>query len=176
MNTLRHARAADAAAIAEIYVETWQTSYAGMVPDHVLIKMSPKCITPSWQRSIVLGHDIILVALDETKSVIGFGSAGRNRDLVSPFDCEIYTLYVRPDFQNLGAGRLLLQGLFKAIYKRGFKNCELWVLADNPSRFFYAAVGGTLCGEKTERLWSANMRQLAYGWENIPAPEILQSR
>lgn len=171
MNNIRPARPSDAPVIADIYAETWRTSYAGMVPDHVLIELSPTRIAISWRRAIKRGHDTILVAVDDTQCVIGFGSAGPNRDKVSRFDGEIYTLYVRPDFQNRGAGRHLLHGLFQAIVERGYRHCELWVLAANPSRFFYHAVAGTKCGEKYERIWGADVLELAYGWEDIHVPQ-----
>jgi len=175
MDTIRPAEPADATIIADIYVDTWRTSYAGMVPDHVLVELSPARIANSWRRSIQHGHDTILVAVNDTHSVIGFGSAGPNRDMVSRFHGEVYTLYVRPDFQNQGTGRHLLHGLFQAIVERGFKHCTLWVLAANPSRFFYHAMGGKICGEKYERLWGADLLELAYGWEDINASEGIQS-
>lgn len=176
MNTIRPARLADAVAIADIYVETWQTSYPGMVPDNVLIGLSPDRIASSWRRAIQRRHGSILVAEADAQSVIGFGSVGPNRDKSSPFDCEVYTLYVRPDFQDQGAGRRLLHGLFQETVEQGFRHCELWVLAANPSRFFYHAMGGRLCGEKYERLWGEDVRELAFGWQDIHALEGIQSR
>lgn len=176
MNTIRPARPEDAPAIAEIYVETWQTSYAGMVPSSILIKMSPAKISKSWQRAIEHQQSTILVMVNHSQTVIGFGSTGSNRDKASPFDSEIYTLYIHPDFQNQGNGRLLLHNLFQANIERGFRHCELWVLAANPSRFFYHAMGGKICGEKYESLWGEKIHQLAYGWENIHTLETIQTR
>lgn len=37
---IRVARLDDAAAVAEVYVETWRSAYAGLLPDKVLTGMS----------------------------------------------------------------------------------------------------------------------------------------
>lgn len=169
MSTIRPAEPQDARIIADIYVETWRTSYAGMVPDQVLIDLSPSRITTSWNKAIRRGHDRILVARDRADTVIGFGSAGPNRERANRFDGEIYTLYVHPDFQNRGTGRSLLHALFDALAAGGYQHCMLWVLAANPSRFFYHAMGGKICGEKSERLWGTDLLEFAYAWENIHA-------
>jgi hypothetical protein len=47
------------------------------------------------------------------------------------------------------------------------------VLADNPARFFYEAMGGRRIRERDERLWGVDLHEAAYGWrdlETIPRP------
>jgi len=36
-------------------------------------------------------------------------------------------------------------------------------------------MGGKICGEKYERLWGADLLELAYVWEDINASEGIQS-
>ena len=50
MSLVRPARLADAEAIARIEVETWRTTYAGMLPDRVLLNMSER------RQTVVLGE------------------------------------------------------------------------------------------------------------------------
>jgi hypothetical protein len=45
----------------------------------------------------------------------------------------------------------------------------LWVLADNPSRFFYQAMGGKQISERDERLWGTTVHEVAYGWPDLSA-------
>jgi L-amino acid N-acyltransferase YncA len=169
MTKLRPARAGDAAQIADIYVDTWRTSYPGIVPDKGLVNMSSAGHARAWMRRIRQGHDVVLVAERRDTGVIGFGSAGPNRVRSSRFDGEIYTLYVQPDFQEQGVGRQLMNGLFRSLEVRGFKGCIIRVLAANPSRFFYAAMDGQICGEHTEPLWGDDVPVVSYGWENLAA-------
>ncbi len=48
MTIIRQARLGDARAIGGIEVETWRSTYAGMLPDRVLLGMSEQRQTASW--------------------------------------------------------------------------------------------------------------------------------
>jgi hypothetical protein len=41
------------------------------------------------------------------------------------------------------------------------------VLAQNPSRFFYEAMGGRRVGERMESLWGLELPEIAYGWPDL---------
>ena len=55
------------------------------------------------------------------RAPVGFASAGPNRDDMLPFAGEVQTLYVLPDWQNQGIGRLLLQGCFARLRRHGHR-------------------------------------------------------
>jgi hypothetical protein len=44
----------------------------------------------------------------------------------------------------------------------------LWVLADNPTRGFYEALGGRLLGEQPIQIGNDSLAEVAYGWETPP--------
>ncbi|MGA3306669.1 MAG: GNAT family N-acetyltransferase, partial [Stellaceae bacterium] len=48
MSVVRQARFEDAQAIAKIEIETWRATYAGMLPDRVLLNMSERRQIASW--------------------------------------------------------------------------------------------------------------------------------
>lgn len=169
MTKVRKAIESDAQRIAEIYVETWRTTYAGTLPDRVLVGMSVERQAISWSRAIRHGEEIIVVAEDAKAGVVAVGSAGPNRTKGSHFTGEVYTLYVHPDFQNVGIGERVLQRLFEELSARGMNSAVIWVLAPNPSRFFYERVGGRRVGERDEALWGATVREIAYGWTDLAA-------
>jgi len=174
---LRPAMPADARAIARIHVETWRTTYPGMVPDQTLIGMTVDGRAAAWRRAIQRGgrHEIVLVAetpeagpgTNVAGGVVGFASAGPNRDGRLPFAGEVQTLYVLPDWQNNGIGRQLLQGCFARLADQGISSAVIWVLADNPSRFFYERMGGKRAGERDEHLWGTLLHEVAYGWTSL---------
>ena len=43
----------------------------------------------------------------------------------------------------------------------------VWVLAGNPSRFFYEAIGGRRIALRTERMGDEDVQEIAYGWDDI---------
>src|SRR6202012_5777967 len=50
--SLRQARPSDAADLARIYVESWQDTYAGILPHSLLSAMSVKTHTIRWQNQL----------------------------------------------------------------------------------------------------------------------------
>lgn len=165
----RPARRADAAAIGRIHVETWRDAYAGLLPDDGLLRLSPAIEAERWDAAIRRGATVI-VAEDAAAGVVGFGSCGPSRAHSLPFDGEVQTLYVAPDHHGRGAGRALLAALFEALAAAGCKSALIWVLADNPSRFFYEAMGGRHVADRDEPVWGRMMAERAYGWERLTVP------
>ncbi|MFQ5955055.1 MAG: GNAT family N-acetyltransferase [Kiloniellales bacterium] len=169
MAKVRKARAADATAIARVYIETWRSAYPGMLPKRVLIAMSVARQRAAWRHAIAAqrGSEAVLVAEEGGDRTIGFASCGRSRSRLHAYGGEIFTLYVLPDHQGRGHGRSLLRGCFGHLLAHRLGSALVWVLADNPSRFFYEAMGGRRVAEMTEPLWGARVPQIAYGWPDL---------
>ena len=137
MTVIRRARAADAPAIGRVHVETWQAAYAGLLPDSMLTAMSDVRQSAIWQRLLADPAEArgVFVADDPDMGVVGFGCCGPVRDPPEDLDGtevrvgEVYTLYVEPDFQNLGLGRRLLDALFRQLRADGHDTAVLWMLA-----------------------------------------------
>ena len=165
MLTIRAAIPGDIAVIADIYVETWRDAYAGILPDSVLLGLSAKRHAAQWRHSLT--RDRVKVAVDGRRGPVGFGSAGRARSDKLPYAGEIYTLYVHPDFQGRGIGGKLLIALFGALLRDGIESAILWVLADNPARFFYEAMGGKWAAVREETLWGVTVPERGYAWADL---------
>lgn len=178
MIRIRRARKEDAPAIGRVHVETWQSSYAGLLPDSMLAGMSDVRQSAWWSRSLADSGEArgIFVADDEDAGVVGFGSCGMVRDMPEGLDGtersvgEVYTLYVEPDFQNLGLGRRLLDALFRQLRADGCDVAVLWMLASNPTRFFYEGMGGTFVGQRTDTMAGQDVEEIAFVWRNLAAP------
>lgn len=167
--TIRQARLADAPAIADIHVETWRNTYAGVLPDAYIANLSVKERLRFWRVILARNdHGMTIVAEDAQAGVIGFGNAGPARPEGMPadsdWDGEVYTLYLMPDWHGQGLGRLLLEGLFDELRSAKCLNIMLWVLEANPTRFFYEAMGGRLVARRREPFAGAMLDELAYGW------------
>lgn len=175
--TIRRAAPGDARAIARVHVECWRSAYAGILPDRVMVDMSVDDKAAFWRGMILRtgGRESVLVASVAESGggrceIVGFascGSADRRGGAPSGYDGEVHTLYVLPDWQEQGLGRALLCGGFRALKRAGFASAFVWVLAQNPSRFFYEAMGGRQIGTRTEALWGTELPELAYGWPDL---------
>ena len=118
---IRPARLSDASAIADIQVETWRDTYAGLIPDRTLLGLSRTSHIENWRRILrdTRADTITRVAEGPDSRVVGFANAGRARPTKLPYDGEVYTLYVLPDHQGAGNGRRLLGALFSALWAAG---------------------------------------------------------
>lgn len=169
---IRVARVGDAAAIAPVYVESWRNAYAGLMPNAILTGMSLSKQRRRWVSQIASG-DTVMVADHPTHGIVGVGSCGLCRDARFAGYGEVYTLYLLPDWQDLGHGRELLAAMLRAMRSAGFDAAVLWVLARNPSRFFYEAMGGERVAEREEQLWGTTLPEIAYERRPLLQPLLL---
>jgi ribosomal protein S18 acetylase RimI-like enzyme len=166
--TLRRARRGDAPAIAEIHVDTWRDTYAGVVPDRYLIAMTHAGQLAFWQRRIggnPTGQHLLVAECDGL--VTGFVDCGPSRFAKLGFGGEIYALYVAGDWQGRGIGRSLVAGAFERLVADRWRDALVWVLSANPARFFYEALGGRLVGERQEPFAGTLLDETAYGWSDL---------
>ena len=184
MIRVRRAVRGDASAIGRVHVETWQSAYAGLLPDSLLVAMSDVRQSAWWSRLLADPGEArgVFVADDQEMGVVGFGSCGPVRDPPEGLPekrggreirvGEVYTLYVEPDFQNQGLGRRLLDALFRQLRADGCDTAVLWMLADNPSRFFYEGLGGERIGQRVDTMAGVDVEELAFGWRDLTVPLI----
>jgi len=183
MIRIRRARRSDAAPIGRVHVETWQAAYAGLLPDSMLVSMSDGRQSAWWQRLLADPDEArgVFVADDDDMGVVGFGSCGPVRDppeLLEQGDGrakrvgEVYTLYVEPDFQNRGLGRRLLDALFRQLRADGCDNAVLWMLANNPTQFFYEGMGGQRVGHRVDTMAGRDVEEVAYAWRDLTIPLV----
>jgi len=171
---VRGATPADARAIAGIHVDTWQAAYAGIVADSYLAAMTVQGVRPHWRAILDApnGIETVLVAdaaaPGERPRPVGFGSCGPERTSHMGYGGEVFTLYVTPDWQGTDAGRRLFTELLARLRAAGARDAVVWVLAENPARFFYERMGGSVIAHRTSALAGEELRETAYLWPDLP--------
>jgi GNAT superfamily N-acetyltransferase len=163
--SLRQARPSDAVPLARLYIESWQDTYAAILPHSLLANMSVDVHAARIGRAI--GKGAVLVAEDRRHGLVGLTGFGAARDNGLGFDGEVYTLYVAPTFLGLGAGRALLHGAFASLKRRAFHSCVIWSHARNHACFFYQAMGGVRTGERRVMLGGQDVGEVAFGWKKL---------
>ncbi|HZT86514.1 MAG TPA: GNAT family N-acetyltransferase [Stellaceae bacterium] len=166
--SIRPARPEDAGQIARLDVETWRTTYPGMLADAYLAGLSAGRREPGWAAVIRREPRDIRVAAAEDGTLLGFGSCGPCRGEPG-FTGEVFTLYVAPDWQNRGIGRGLLLALFSRLVAVGRNSAIIWVLRDNPARFFYRRLGGRQVSHRMLPFAGNHVAAEAYGWRDLPS-------
>jgi ribosomal protein S18 acetylase RimI-like enzyme len=166
--TIRAARVEDAGPIARLDVETWQATYAGILATPYLVGLTPARREAGWAGLLRREPRDVRVALAGGDMVIGFGSCGSSRG-DADFTGEVFTLYVAPDWQNHGVGRRLLLALFERLAAQGYGSAVIWVLRENPARFFYQRLGGKEVRRKLLPFNGSHVAASGYGWPDLNA-------
>jgi GNAT superfamily N-acetyltransferase len=158
--------AADLPAIARVHLETWLTTYTGIVPQAYLDSLTFENRLERWQKhSANIGFErrLFVAALDG--QIVGFVDCGKARNADAEFDGELYGFYILEPHQKQGIGRQLFAVVQDNLRSRGFKKMLVWVLAENPSAAFYQRMGGEKVREQCLEIGGANLLELGYGYE-----------
>ncbi len=159
---VRRARPADAGGIAAVHVAVWRSAYADILPPEYLAQLSVPRLAQFYGHAIHGGGGVFVAT---TPSVAGFATAGRARARLA--DGEIETLYVLDDWRDRGLGRRLLTTAGAWLQSRGANSAFLWVLRDNPSRWFYERLGGRPAQTALTSVAGRPVPQIAYVWDPI---------
>ena len=167
---VRRATASDAAVIAAIHVATWRSAYAGILPDRYLLALAEPRQAIQWRSYVTARAESTWVAEEGKAGIVGFASCGALRrtgvPAHAPWQGEIYTLYVAPDHQGNGHGRILLEACRTGLAREGRAGALVWVLAANPARFFYERMGGKRVAVRTEAFAGTRLPECAYAWDS----------
>jgi GNAT superfamily N-acetyltransferase len=166
---IRQALPEDSAGIARVHVNSWRTTYPGIVSDAVLEKLSEERSQDFWRKIITepAHKSFILVAVDQQMSLVGFASAGPSRSRDFPYQGELYAIYMLKAYQGRGVGRQLVSAVAKQLLDHGLSSMLVWVLKDNLFRAFYEVLGGEQIGEQDITIGDETLIEVAYGWADI---------
>ena len=178
MISLRKARVADAIAIGAVHVAAWRSSYPGILPDAFLSRLSVSRQAAHYDAAIRGGTGVTVatasgadVPLGSGPRIIGFTTAGRARHAEIAgrrlAEGEVETLYVLDDWRERGIGRRLMRASATHLADIGCKSAFVWVLRDNPSRWFYQRLGGKPVAESITQISGEKIPQTAFVWDPI---------
>ncbi|WP_018924413.1 GNAT family N-acetyltransferase [Salsuginibacillus kocurii] len=170
---IREARREDAPAIAYVHVNSWRTTYEGVVPQAFLNDLNVEQRTASWEEIIASKQTAIFVAENDEDEVVGFVSGGQERSgEYSPGRGEIFAIYLLKEVQGQGIGRKLLAPFIERLKEEGYESLLVWVLEENPSRTFYEKLGGDIIDSDTIKIAGKTFDEIGYGWEDINEVEV----
>jgi ribosomal protein S18 acetylase RimI-like enzyme len=145
---IREAREADAQAIAEAHVASWQAAYRGIISDDGLASLSIPKRAAAWANDLRNPDSIVYVG-EEVDRLVGFVNCWPCRDPDKKTDetGEIGGIYLHPDFWRKGFGTVLLNRALERLTQDGYSEVTLWVLEQNEvARHFYEKNGFVLDG------------------------------
>lgn len=160
---IRPARPKDASALASAYEEAWRGAYQGIIPHLSLQRMIARRSLNWWAQT--LHKRAPLLVLDFRGEAAGYVTFGRCRLGRSPYQGEIFELYLHPTYQGLGLGEKLFDGARARLAEMRLRGLLVWALADNDAACgFYLRLGGKLVAEGSESFGETALRKVAFAW------------
>ena len=166
---IREARRADAPQIARVHVDSWRTTYSGIVPADFLAKMSYEDFEARWSDWLTAGGSVVVYVAESPRGrIFGFASGGPQSEGRYPeYEGELYTAYLLREHQRRGLGRRLIGAVAEGLAAEGRRSMLAWVLAENPSRLFYEAIGAKLLGSQVIEIGEVALEEVAYAWNDV---------
>jgi ribosomal protein S18 acetylase RimI-like enzyme len=187
MLTVRTATPEDAAAIAAIRAESWQSAYAGIIAADLLARFTSQeaieqrvdAMRRNWPTGMLLAEAVRPGAAGSRGGAVkplsvGFAHFGAERDPESrvplPADqgvgrprAELYAIYVLPGYWSGGAGRALMAEVISRAKAAGYPAITLWVLQENDrARRFYERAGFRVTGQSLALDWLGGIAEVEY--------------
>ncbi len=163
---IRKAEIDDAAGIAKVHVDSWRTTYKGIVPDTFLDDLSYEQREPTWKKGIKENN--VYIAENENGQVIGFSAGGKERTgKYEAYAGELYAIYILREYQGKGIGRLLVQSVVDDLKDKNLNSMLIWAIEENPACRFYETLGGKKIDTAEIEIAGKKLIEVAYGWDDI---------
>jgi GNAT superfamily N-acetyltransferase len=166
---IREATPDDVPGLARVHLESWRTSYGGILPEDAIASRTYELRESQWHSTLAYPEEgvINLVAEDPEAGVVGLASGGPDRGWDPDHTGELYGIYLLRSHQGQGLGRRLNGRGAEGLLQQGHSSMRVWVLEHNPSRRFYEQLGGVYLCEKPYPIEGHTLTQVAYGWSDL---------
>ncbi|MDQ0351942.1 ribosomal protein S18 acetylase RimI-like enzyme [Alkalibacillus filiformis] len=164
---IREANISDASGIGKVHVDSWRSTYKGIVPDEYLNNMTYEKREKLWINNISAQDQYIIVAEDETGQIVGFASGGKRVTNEHEDSGDLTSIYILEEFQGQGVGTQLMKEMFAYFRKVGYHTIFVEVLKSNESKFFYEAFEAVHNETSSITIQGKELDLLIYKWTEI---------
>ncbi|MFJ7979571.1 GNAT family N-acetyltransferase [Lysinibacillus xylanilyticus] len=164
---IRKANSQDAQGIGKVHVDSWRTTYKGILPDDFLNNLSYEQRTELWKKNISDATNYVLVAENEQNEIIGFATGGTRKTNLVPNATDLTSIYLLEEYQGMGIGQQLLKEIFAYFKLKGYEKVFVEVLADNKTRNFYEYYGAQYVNNIEIKIGGKVLEELIYVWNDI---------
>ena len=169
---IRPAVEPDTTAMVKVNVDTLRATYPDFYPAELLAARNYETVEASWRHVLWAStetENYAFVAETATRQIVGVLICGPAAPAEEEFQGEIFSLFVLPAYHCQGLGKKLVRAAAMKLFSLDIPTMIVWVLAANPARQFYQAVGGQPVREKEVQRGPFRMKEIGYGWPDIKA-------
>ena len=150
--TIRLAKPADAPDVAEVYMRSWETAYADIIPaEYIREKNAGR--PALWERLLTNENDRHYIIQKDGKIVGQVTVAPARDDDLNETYYELHGIYLHPDYYRQGIGTQAMEFAYDIARNLNKAVMVVWVLlADNINSVkFYEKCGFIADGKSSER-------------------------
>jgi len=153
--TIRFNEERDQEQMAYIKIDGWRAAYQGIVADDYLAQFDYDVQTSRYLESFAEYAKKVFVMCDKNSSeILGYAcfddTEGENND------CELVSLYIKPDHKGCGIGTALLQHTINYLKDQGKQKMLLWCFQKNTKALaFYQKNNFVIAKEKKAKIGNA---------------------
>jgi GNAT superfamily N-acetyltransferase len=163
----REANVAECAAVAKVHVRSWHESFAGLVPQSVMERITVEGRTKAFEQRFQTDSYRMYVAEVVDLGIVGFADCGEPREKINSYEAELYAIFLLPEFQGSGVGRRLFAMCVEAVVKSGKSSMYLYAFENSPYRSFYDKMGGVVIEKRQVEIEGTLFNAVVYGWKNL---------
>lgn len=164
---IRKAILSDAEGIAKVHVDSWRTTYKGIISDVFLERLSYEKRAESWVKNIQRPDNYVLVVENDDSRIVGFADGGKRDSNQVENSGDLTSIYLLEEYQGYGIGKMLVEKLFEHFKELGYENIFVEILEDNKSRFFYEKLGAQFRKTTKITIQGDELNLSIYEWENV---------
>lgn len=155
----------DVKEIAKVHVDSWRTTYAGIVPDQYLKELSYTEKEQLWNQVVPKGN--VFVA-EKDGQIVGFACGGRASNVnEQKNEGELYTVYLLQKYQGQGIGRKLVNEVANYMINMGINSMVVSVLEENSACKFYEALQAEKMDTVEVDIGGKLLKEAVYRWDNL---------
>ena len=165
--SIRKAVVSDARGIAFVHIESWKETYPGIMPEEKIASLNTESCASHWEST--LSNESNVYVAEVNGLIVGFVSGSKNRfqdncetGFANNCECELAAIYLLKKYHHLGIGKALFERFVEIMIALGFKTMTVWVAEKNPSKDFYARMGGSLSDSKVLYVLNQPVPLVAY--------------
>ena len=164
---IRRANIEDADGIAKVHVDSWKTTYKGIIPNNFLNGLSYEDRTELWKQNINKEDNYVIIAENEQGKIIGFADAWKRERNIEENTCDLTSIYLLEQYQGAGIGKALMKELFIHFKQMGYSKIFVDVLEDNKTKYFYEYYGAKFVKNVQIKIGGKVLNESIYEWNSV---------
>ena len=160
---IRNIEEKDIPDVVDIQIDGWKTAYKGIIDDNDILNSMNRDERIEKRKKDYKENGFIIAELNN--EIVGFCRYIDNNltQEISDIDCELLSIYVKPNFKYKGIGTKMFQFVKNEFKRKNKTKMILWCLKDNePSKKFYTKMGGKIIKEREVKIGDKNYVEVGF--------------